>query len=410
MFDWRLDTATKYTRSSSGDHLVSFTSVVSILGLALGVAVLIIVLSVINGFEQELRIRVLGVLPHGVIFNRNPAVDLAELQQLALKHPEVVAVAPFLEGGGLVVANGNIAGISFFGINPIQESGVSIIGDHFLEGSLADLSQNSFSVAIGINLADKLEVGFGDKLTLVMPDAQISLAGPIPRTKRFTIKGIFRTGSDADKNQILINIEDGLRINRMKSVNALRIRTVDLFNAPRILREVLAAQSEPDLQARSWMRRHGNLYAAIQTQKTTMFLLLLMLVAVAAFNVISNLIMVVNDKKGDIAIMRTMGASARDILSIFIVHGLMIGTVGILLGLLAGILITINLTDLYASIDDAFALGLMDEYFIHYLPSKILLADLLLISLVSMLICFVITIYPAFVAARSDPILALQHE
>jgi lipoprotein-releasing system permease protein len=410
LFDWRLNTATQYTRSSSGDRLVSFTSVVSISGLALGVAVLIIVLSVINGFEQELRTRVLGVLPHGVLLSRNPSVDVVELQQHALSHPEIIAVAPFLEGGGLVVANGEIAGISFFGIDPFHEAKVSIIGDYFLHGSLSEISADSFAVAIGINLAKKLNVALGDKLTLVLPDVQISLAGPIPRTKRFTIKGIFKTGSDTDKNQILINIEDGLRINRMKSASAIRIRALDLFDTPRILKEVLASQAESGIQARSWMRRHGNLFAAIQTQKTTMFLLLLMLVAVAAFNVISNLIMVVNDKKGDIAIMRTMGASARDILSIFIIHGLMIGTVGILLGLFVGILITVNLTDLYASIDNAFALGLMDEYFIHYLPSKILMADLLLISLVSMLICFFITIYPAFVAAKTDPILALQHE
>ncbi|MFT5209155.1 MAG: lipoprotein-releasing system permease protein [Flavobacterium sp.] len=410
MIDWRLVTATKYTRSSSGDRLVSFTSIVSISGLAFGVAVLIIVLSVINGFEQELRTRVLGVLPHGILFNHNPTVDLENLRIQAISHPEIVAAAPFLEGGGLVVANGEIAGISYFGIDPDVEAEVSIIGNHFLSGSLDDLSPGKFNVAIGVNLAKKLNVTLGEKLTLVLPNAQISLAGPIPRMKRFTIKGIFKTGSDTDKNQILININDGLRINRQGSVSALRIRTVDLFNTPRILREVLAAQGEPDIQARSWMRRHGNLYAAIQTQKTTMFLLLLMLVAVAAFNVISNLIMVVNDKKGDIAILRTMGASARDILTIFILHGLMIGAVGILLGLISGVLITVNLTELYAAIDSTFALGLMKEYFIHYLPSKILFSDLLSISSVSMLICFFVTIYPAFVAARSDPIVALQHE
>jgi len=406
--DWRFLTAMRYTQSGSGDRLVSFTSFVSITGLALGVAVLIIVLSVINGFEQELKTRVLGVLPHGILSKNEKMTDWKILVEEVLAHPEIEAVAPFLEGGGLVVANGEIAGISYFGIDPDFEKYVSIIGQYFLEGSLVDLEPGSFNLALGSNLAEKLDLKLGNKITLVLPNALITFAGPVPRTKRFTVSGIFEVGSDADKNQVLINIQDGLKLQRKQAVESLRVRTQELFDTPRILREILV--SHPDLQGRSWMRRHGNLYAAIQTQKTTMFLLLMMLVAVAAFNVVSNLIMIVNDKKGDVAILRTMGASTREILSIFILHGAMIGFVGVVTGVVLGILITLVLTDLYSVVDKLFSLGLMDEYFIHYLPTKILLADLVMISAVSLIICFVVTIYPALVAAKSDPIQALKHE
>jgi len=406
--DWRFLTAMRYTQSGSGDRLASFTSFVSITGLALGVAVLIIVLSVINGFEQELKARVLGVLPHGILGKNEKITDWRILAEEVLAHPEIEAVAPFLEGGGLVVANGEIASISYFGIDPDFEKNVSIIGQYFLAGSLVDLEPGRFNLALGSNLAEKLGLKLGAKITLVLPNVLITFAGPVPRTKRFTVSGIFEVGSDADKNQVLINIQDGLKLQRKQAVESLRIRTQELFNTPRILREILV--SHPDLQGKSWMRRHGNLYAAIQTQKTTMFLLLMMLVAVAAFNVISNLIMIVNEKKGDVAILRTMGASTREILSIFILHGAMIGFVGVVTGVVLGILITLVLTDLYSVVDKLFSLGLMDEYFIHYLPTKILLADLVMISAVSLIICFVVTIYPALVAAKSDPIQALKHE
>ena len=385
-------------------------SLISVSGLVLGVAVLVVVLSVMNGFERELRQRVLGILPHGVVFTQQSFVDWRLIgSQLAL-HPEISGVAPFMEGGGILVANGAIAGINYFGVDPEAEQNVSIIDEYFIEGRLESLRPGLFQVAIGKSLANQLSVDVGEKVTLLLPDAQLTIAGPLPRTKRFVVSGIFEVGSDADKNQILINIEDGLKLNRMQGVNALRIATLDLFRAPEVLREAVGQLERQDLSATSWFRRHGNLYNAIQMQKTTMFLLLLMLVAVAAFNLVSNLVMVVNDKKPDIAILRTIGATTIEILYIFILHGILIGVLGISMGLGLGIFVSNYITEVYAFIDGIFNLGLMDEYFIHYLPAEILVSDLILIGSVSIVICLIVTIYPARMAARANPSEVLQYE
>ena len=389
---------------------MSFMTFISVAGLVLGVAVLVIVLSVMNGFERELRLRVLGVLPQGIIFAEDEFADWRRTVDRIELHPEVLAAAPFVEGGGLLVARGKIAGISFFGVDPEMEQKVSIVGDYFLSGDMSLLEPGKFRLAMGTSLAKSLSVDVGDKVTLVLPDAQLTLAGPIPRSKRFEVIGLFEVGSDADKNQILISLQDTLKLKRQDQVRAIRITTEDLFQAPRILSEILVNLARDDLYAVSWMRRHRNLYDAIQMQKSTLFILLLMVVAVAAFNVVSNLVMIVNEKKPDIAILRTMGASTREILAIFVIHGLLIGAIGILLGLGLGIMISSYITELYLVIDNVFKLGLMDEYFIHYLPTEILVGDLALIGLVTLLICLVVTIYPARMAARTDPVEALKYE
>ncbi len=408
--DWRFTIALKYTQSSASDRLVSFMSFISVSGLVLGVAVLVIVLSVMNGFERELRLRVLGILPHGIVFASNGYDDWREVAEGFAVHPEVSAAAPFLEGGGLVVANGVISGVSYFGVAPDEEQKVSIIGDFFVEGEMSSLEPGTFRMAMGRTLADKLGVATGDKVTLILPDVQLTMAGPIPRTKRFTLSGVFEVGSDADKSQILINLEDGLKLARKVKVDAIRITTNELFEAPRVLRELVTSSGRMDIFASSWMRSHLNLYDAIQMQKTTMFLLLLMLVTVAAFNVISNLVMVVNEKKPDIAILRTMGASTREIMYVFILHGVLIGGIGVVLGIVLGVFLTSYLTQLYGVFDSVFQLGLMDEYFVHYLPTEILVDDLLLIGSVALFICLVVTIYPARMASKSNPVEALQYE
>ncbi|MDP4598012.1 MAG: lipoprotein-releasing ABC transporter permease subunit [Pseudomonadales bacterium] len=402
--------ALRYTRSSAADRLVSFMSFIAVAGLVLGVAVLVLVLSVMNGFEQALRDRVLAVLPHGVIFAEQGFADWQGTAAILTADPAVAAVAPFMEGAGLVVANGNVQGVTFTGIEPAAEAQVSIIDDFVTQGSLATLRGRDFNVAIGRSLANQLGVQLGDRLTLVLPMAQLTLAGPLPRSKRFTVSAIFAVGTDADKNQLLLHQQDVELLLGAEAVQGLRVAFVDLFEAEQVLPRLMSSLQRDDLYASSWMRRYGNLYDAIAVQKTTMFLLLLMLVAVAAFNVVSNLMMTVNDKQGDIGILRTLGASKEAIVTIFILHGALVGAIGISLGVLAGIGLALVVSDLYLFIDSTLALGIMDEYFVHYLPSKVLPADILQVAGVSMLICLLATLYPAFQAARSNPVEALQYE
>ncbi|MFT5562664.1 MAG: lipoprotein-releasing system permease protein, partial [Litorivivens sp.] len=306
--------------------------------------------------------------------------------------------------------NAVVAGIQLAGIVPAAELAVSKIPEYMIDGDFISLEGGQFRMLLGIDLAQQLGVVVGDRVTLVLPDAQMTLAGPQPRMRRFEVGGIFQIGSDADKQQIYIHIDDALKLGRKRGVSSIRISVSDLFNAPRIMREIASSLPQQDWYGTSWLRRHGNLYDAIQTQKTTLFLLLLMLVAVAAFNIVSNLILIVNDKKADIAILRTMGASGREVLQIFMYQGILIGAGGILLGIGIGSLVAQYITPLYRLIDRSLGLGLMDEYFIHYLPSQILIGDLLLIGFVSLGICFLATLYPAFIAGRTLPAEALRYE
>lgn len=410
MPNWQTAIALRYTRSSQGDRLVSFISLASTSGLVLGVAVLVIVLSVMNGFEQELRTRVLGVLPHGVLTQRGGIEDWPTLAASLEQHEDVIAVAPFLQGGGLVVGAGQIQGVTYFGVEPAAEVSVSILHEYFVDGSLMDLQKGKFKLAMGSVLANKMAVAVGDKITLVLPEARLTLAGPIPRTKRFTISSIFSVGSDADKNNLYIHIDDALRLTGKTQIDSLRLKSTDLFEIRDLLRDLLGKMQGEGFYANSWMSRQGNLYDAILMQKTTMFLLLLMLIMVAAFNIVANLVMIVNEKKPDIAILRTMGATTREVLTIFISYGLLIGLVGVSVGIVLGVLTANYITEVYTFIDSLLQLGLMDEYFIHYLPSQILLSDLILIGAVAMFICFVVTIYPAILAARANPVEALKNE
>lgn len=405
--DWRLSVAARYLRAGAGDQLTSFTSMISGMGLVLGVAILVIVLSVMNGFERELRVRVLGVLPHGVVYL--PEGDLERLQEELLSHPGVKAVAPLLEGSGLLLANSVMAGVSISGIHPEAEVEASIIDDFFLIGSLQTLSNKKFSMVIGKRLADQLGIGVGDGVTYVSPEVRMSLMGPLTVTKSFAISGIYSVGADVDKTHAFVAIDDLRRMQRSQSINGVRLWMEEMFNAPEVIRELVAASSQR-IYGSSWMLRHGNLHGAILMQKRTMFLMLMLLIAVAAFNVVSNLIMIVNEKAGDIAIIRTIGASSNAVRLIFVLHGLLVGAAGIILGLILGSAIALVLGDIVGWFDKVLGLGVMDEYFIQYLPVDIRFNDIALVAGSSFMVCLLATIYPASKAAKANPVEALQYE
>ena len=406
--DWRFSIAFRLFGAGSRHRLMSFIGLLSISGLTLAVAVLVTVLSVVNGFERELLTRVLGVLPHGIVYVQDADFDWRSLRLRVLQHPDIEAAAPIVEGAGLVIAGGELAGVGIRGVDPMLEPSVSILPEFMESGSFESLADESYGVVIGAELAERLGVLVGDGLTLVLPQVAFSIAGPVVTTRRLKVTGIFRMGADQDKEQIILNIRDALRLKRQGAVNSIAIKTNDLFEAPRILHEL--GLEEGNLYGMSWMRRNGNLYEAIRTQKTTLFLLLLILVVVAAFNLISNLVMTVDDNRSSIAILRTLGASPTDIRFIFAVHGLAVGMIGLASGILLGLLLTSMVSVLFSSVTSFFGLNLMQAYFIRYLPTEVQLTDIAAIASISLLICGLMTIYPASRAASANPVETLRHE
>ena len=399
--------ASRYVLARAGEKLTAHTSIVSGLSLIIAVSVLIVVLSVMSGFERELRERVLGILPHAVIFK--PDIDLNILEDELLLSESVISVAPLLEGSGLLVANGKMVGVAVAGINSEKEESVSIIDDLFVKGALSTLSETRFSIVLGKRLAKHLNIDVGDVVTFISPEVHMSLVGPLSTTRGFKLVGIFSAGADVDINQVYVNLSDLSAIQRGQGIAGLRLLTTDLFAVEDTVKALLSDSTDL-MYTSTWTERHGNLYAAILMQKRIMFLILMLMIAVAAFNVVSTLIMVVDERAGDIAIIRTIGASANSIRHVFVIYGVVIGFVGIALGIIFGISIAFVIDDLVSLMDSVLGLGLMDEYFIQYLPVDIRLEDICYVAFSSIIICGLATIYPAWKAAKANPVEALKYE
>ncbi|MDP3845445.1 MAG: lipoprotein-releasing ABC transporter permease subunit [Pseudomonas sp.] len=406
----------RYTRAKRRNHFVSFISLTSMIGLALGVLVMIVVLSVMNGFDHEMRTKVLGMVPHATVESAQPIDDWRSIAAPMQKHPQVLAVAPFVQMQGLLTYGDQVQKVLINGIDPAEESKVSIIGDYFVDGqgSLAELQAGEFGIVIGNIAAQKLGVRVGDKVTFVAPEVTVTPAGMFPRLKRFTVKGIFHVGAgELDGFVAMANVQDLARLHRWKptQVQGLRLKFADLFQAPKVAWQ-LAARLSDDFYARDWTRTQGNLYQAIQMEKAMIGLLLLLIVAVAAFNIISTLVMVVTDKKSDIAILRTLGATPGQIMAIFMVQGTVIGVVGTLLGALLGCSIALYISSWIKWLEKFLGHKILDAtvYFIDYIPSQLQLNDVLLVCSAALLLSFLATLYPAWRAARTQPAEALRYE
>ncbi|HWD32413.1 MAG TPA: lipoprotein-releasing ABC transporter permease subunit [Pseudomonas sp.] len=406
---------TRYTRAKRRNHFVSFISLTSMIGLALGVVVMIVVLSVMNGFDHEMRTRVLGMVPHATLETGQPINDWPALAKQVKQNPQVVAVAPFTQMQGLLTHEGKVQKVLLNGIDPVQERQVSIIDNFIREGKLDALAPGEFGIMIGDKAATKLGVGIGDKLTFVAPEVTVTPAGMFPRMKRFTVVGIFHVGAgEIDGYLGLTNLSDLSRLHRWKAdqVQGLRLKFDDLFQAPRTTWDIAQKLGDREFYARDWTRTHGNLYQAIRMEKAMIGLLLLLIVAVAAFNIISTLVMVVNDKKGDIAILRTLGSTPGQIMAIFMVQGTVIGVVGTLIGGVVGIAAALNVSAAIAGLETLIGHKFLnaDVYFIDYLPSQVMAEDVWMVCGAALVLSFLATLYPAWRAARTQPAEALRYE
>jgi lipoprotein-releasing system permease protein len=404
----------RYVRSRSNNSFVSLISAISILGIAIAVTVLIVVLSVVNGFERELKDRLLSMTAHASIEDVDGRLaDWQELIDLAVQNPRVRAAAPYVDGQGLLIFGEQLSGAELRGIDPAMENEVSGVGSVMQQGELADLESGRFRIVIGVELADALQVGVGDKVTVTLAEGMVTPAGVVPRTKRFTVSGIYRVGMfEFDRRLAFINYEDAQRLYRKQGVvTGVRLAVTELFEASAIVREV-ALQHGVLVLVSDWTRRHVNFFRSIQITKSILFVILLLVIAVAAFNIVSTLVMVVKDKQSDIAILRTIGASPSSILRIFITQGTVIGVVGTLAGVLAGVLVALNLESIVGFFESVFGIKFLaaDVYFISDLPSELRAGDVLRIGGIALALALISTIYPAWVAARTAPAEALRYD
>ncbi|QSP93613.1 lipoprotein-releasing ABC transporter permease subunit [Marinobacter salinisoli] len=402
----------RYTAAKRRNHFISFISLTSMIGLTLGVAVLIIVLSVMNGFDRELKQRILGMVPHAVIEGAGPLDDWESIDREVQQHPRVLAAAPFIKGQGMVTGGGNVRGVLLNGVLPSEEKTVSILEDHMVEGSLDNLKSGEFGIIIGRLMAASLRLKVGDRVTVVLPEASVTPAGVLPRLKRFTVKGIFSVGAELDGNYTIVHMDDASKLMRTGGkAMGVRLLVDDLFAAPRVV-EQTARTLDGRYYISDWTRTHGNLFQAIRMEKTMIGLLLMFIVAVAAFNIVSTLVMVVTDKTADIAILRTMGATPGRIMRIFIVQGAVIGIFGTLVGTALGVLGALNISDFISWLEAVLGHQFLsaDVYFISYLPSQLQWEDVLIISGSGLVMSLLATVYPAWRASRVDPAEALRYE
>ncbi|RJQ48744.1 MAG: lipoprotein-releasing ABC transporter permease subunit [Gammaproteobacteria bacterium] len=404
----------RYTRAKRRNHFISFISVTSIVGIALGVTALITVLSVMNGFQREVRTGILGMASHATVSSLNGTLaDWRELVDEMQRQPRVLGAAPFIEAQGMLSYGQAVSGALIRGVLPEQEPQVSFIGEKMIRGRLEDLRGGEFGIILGRDLAGSLGVGVGDKVTLVTPQASVTPLGTLPRLKRFTVAGLFYVGNNEyDRALALMHMEDAARLFQTGgSATGVRLKLDDIYAAPLVAR-ALRQQLPRDLAVTDWTQQHVNFFRAVAIEKRMMFIILTLIVAVAAFNIVSTLVMVVQDKKADIAILRTLGITPRSVMAVFMVQGSIIGVFGTLLGVVGGVLLALNVETVVPFIEQVFGIRFLspDVYLISEVPSELHWDDVVNIGSVALILGLLSTLYPAWRAARTQPAEALRYE
>ena len=406
---WRY---TRAGRASRANGFISFISGVSMLGIALGVAALIVVLSVMNGFQKEVRDRMLGMLAHVEVFAPggaalpNPAQTLSEVRE----HPEVVGAAPFIAAQALMARGETMKGVQVRGVDPALEGQVT--DALAAPGALEGLLPGEFGVVLGAELARALGVQPGDAVTLIAPSGQITPAGVLPRLKQMRVVGLFDSGHyEYDATLAVLHQDDAARLFRLEGPTGVRLKLADLHRAPSVARDLVGGLSG-DLLVRDWTRTNRTWFAAVQLEKRMMFIILTLIVAVAAFNLVSTLVMTVTDKRADNAILRTLGASPHSVMAVFVVQGALVGVAGTALGLALGLGLAFNIDTLVPALERLLGASFLprDVYLISRMPSEPLATDIVPIAVLSLLMAFAATLYPSWRASRVNPAEALRHE
>lgn len=404
----------RYTHAKRRTHFISFISMTSMLGIALGVTALITVLSVMNGFERELRDRILGMASHATVTTFGGRLsDWQGVEQAVMEHDDVIAAAPYVRGETMLSAGKQVSGAIIRGILPGEEETVSDVLSHLRNGDVRHLKEGEYGIILGNELAYALGVGLGDAVTMVSPQIMVGPIGVMPRLRRFTVVGVFEVGMyEYDRGVALVHMKDAARLFRLgDDVTGVRLKLHDLFDAPLVARE-LGTQLAGDYRVQDWTRQHANFFRAVKTEKRVMFIILTLIIAVAAFNIVSTLIMVVTDKRADIAILRTLGASPGSIMMIFVIQGAIIGIFGTLLGVAGGVALALNVETIVPAIESLFNVQFLaaDVYYISKVPSELHWNDVGIMAAVALVLSLLATLYPAWRAARTSPVEALRYE
>ena len=415
MVPYELLIGTRHLRSTHRRGFVSFVALISVMGLTLGVATLVVVLSVMNGFERELRVRILSVTSHAMLMGIHGTIDdWREVEQTVQREPGVIAAAPYIEEQALIANRKLVRGVMVRGVLPAEEARTTSLGELMKGGSLSDLKDGAYNVLLGANLAKELRVKVGDDVVLIAPSGTATPSGVVPRMRRFHVAATFESGMfEYDNTLALIHMQDAARLYRLgDAVTGVRMTLQDPRRSTTTLLSLLRTLGPDKFNGTDWTRTHVNFFRAIQTTKSMMFIILLMIVAVAAFNIVSTLVMIVKEKQHDIAILRTIGVGPKNVLAMFVVQGVLIGLAGTAIGAGFGILLAHNIQSIISGIERVFHVQFMDAsvYFMSELPAYVEMGDVIRICVVAFVLCALATIYPAWRASRTAPAEALRHD